>query len=158
MSVSAVSGTTTATQNAIPSGAQQLIQDFQALSNALQSNDLSGAQQAFGAVQKDIQNVAQGESPAQALGQNTPLGQDFRALQNALQSNNLSGAQQAFASLEKDLAASGPTHTHRHHKTSGANARDGEIGLQANNSSASGGTSDTENDSDSDSSSLNQLA
>jgi hypothetical protein len=93
MSVSAVSGTTTASQNAIPSGARQLIQDFQALSSALQSNDLSSAQQAFGAVQKDIQNVAQGESPAQVLGQNTPLGQDFQALQNALQSNNLSGAQ-----------------------------------------------------------------
>ncbi len=152
MSVSAISNTTTPNQNNVPSGFNQITQDFQALSNALQSNNLSNAQQAFAAVQKDIQNVSQGTQAAQALGQNTQLGQDFQALQNALQSNNLTAAKQAFANLQKDLKANGPAGAHRHPKAESENDGDGDDGGQSSSSSNTGASAQ------SGSATFNQLA
>lgn len=68
---------------------QQIKADFDKLQQSLQSGDLSGAQQAFAALQKD--------GPQ---GTNNPLQSQIDALGQALQSGNLSAARQAFSSLQ----------------------------------------------------------
>jgi hypothetical protein len=70
--------------------------DLQGLGQALQSGDLSTAQQEFQAIQ------TLGQSGPFASGNpfaNTTREQDFQAVGQALQSGNLSGAQQAFSQL-----------------------------------------------------------
>ena len=128
MNVSNVSPLATSYPTPGPSIFQQTGQDFRALQNALQSGDLSSAQQAFASLQKDLQPAAgaAGSSSASPWSQNNPLGKDFQALQSALQSGDLSGAQSAFASVKQDLQSAGAArgHHHHHHKSSSA-ARSG---------------------------------
>jgi hypothetical protein len=70
--------------------------DLQGLGQALQSGDLSTAQQEFQA----IQTLGQGGPFASGNPfANTTREQDFQAVGQALQSGNLSGAQQAFSQL-----------------------------------------------------------
>jgi hypothetical protein len=108
--------------------------DFQALQSALGSGDMAGAQQAFAAMQKDLQGAgwtgrrhhhhgdsatsttqaAQGSSSASTQ-KSSQGAQDLQALQTALTSGDLSGAQQAFAALKQDLQATGRAGHHRHH-------------------------------------------
>lgn len=76
---------------------QQRRQNFEALAQALQSNDLTGAKQAYSAL---TQNNPGGTPPP-----NSPLAQ----IGQALQSNDLSGAQNAFATLQAGR------HKHHHH-------------------------------------------
>jgi hypothetical protein len=90
MSIDAISST-----SAIPPY-RQTRTDFQSLSQALQSGNLSAAQSAYAALQQDQQNGPQ--PPA-----GSPLANDFNALGQALQSGDLTGAQQAFASLKSDF-------------------------------------------------------
>lgn len=71
-------------------------QDFQQLSSALQSGNLSAAQSVYQAL------VGNNTPPS-----NSPLGQ----LGQALQSGNLSAAQQAFQTLQS-------AHGHHHHHSS----------------------------------------
>lgn len=96
-----------------PSSAQSVFQqrrsDFQQLSQALQSGDLAGAQQAFSAL-SSLQ-AANGGGAAQ---KNSQLAQDFSAIGQALQNGDLAGAQQAFASFQQDVQALRGQHHHHH--------------------------------------------
>ena len=116
MTVSGVNSSTNPYLNNVQTGFQQQIQDFKALASALQSGDLSAAQTAFAAFQKDIQGNSQSPQAAALSDSNSQLGKDFQALQSALQSGDLSSAQQAFATLQQDLKT---THHHHHHHHSG---------------------------------------
>jgi hypothetical protein len=119
MSVSSVSSVTNPSQNTIQSWYQQQYQDFNSLASALQSGNLSGAQIAFTAWQRDLQSIV--PSNLQAAFQNQPFGSnsqansDFQALSSALQSGDVSAAQQAFASLKQDLQSAGGVHRRHHH-------------------------------------------
>jgi len=157
VNVTGVSNASTPNQNGVQSGFKQLVQNFKALESALQSNDLSSAQQAFAAFQQDIQNLTQETQPAQALGQNTQLGKDFQALQSALQSNNLTAAKQAFATLQQDMQttrAGHAHHAHHHHQAaSGSNDGVSDDGVQSTST-----TSNTSASSQSDGVTLDQQA
>src|SRR5580704_4447677 len=83
---------------------QEIKQDFQQLSSALQSGDLSGAQSAYSAIQQ-VLGANSGSSSnttssnTSSSGPNT-LQTDFAALGQALQSGDLSTAQSAFSQLQ----------------------------------------------------------
>ena len=145
MNVTGVSNTSTPNQNGVQAGLNQVVQDFKALDSALQSNDLSTAQQAFAAFQQDVQNVSQGTQPAQALGQNTQLGKDFQALQSALQSNDLTAAKQAFATLQQDMQTARAGHAHHHHNAENENDGDGDDGVQSTSTTSNTSTSSPSN-------------
>jgi len=84
---------------------QQVRQDFATLAQALQTGDLSTAQQAYAALQKDLPNSSGAASPSGAATPNSPLAK----LGQALQSGDLPGAQQAFAAMQQ------ARHGHHHH-------------------------------------------
>lgn len=97
--------------------------DFQALASALNSGDLSGAQNAFAALQKDL---PPGQQAGATGGQNdnsknNPVATDFQNLSQALSSGDLSSAQSAFAKLQQDMQAMQGGHRgHHHHHGGGA--------------------------------------
>ena len=106
-------GQITSTRNTIGS-------DFAELQEALQSNDLSGAQSAFTSIQDEMQNSGDVSDPSSDSSQ---LAGDFQAIGNALQSGNISSAGNAFATFQKDMQAlmqqtsssgTGKAHHHRH--------------------------------------------
>jgi len=86
-------------------------QDFQSLANALQSGDLTGAQNAFKLLQQD----AGGKDGSNPNNQNNQLSQDFQTLSDALNFNDLSTAQKAFAAFQKDLQNVVQTRKGGHH-------------------------------------------
>ena len=97
MSITSVSSATNpyqtnSTQNAFR-------QEFQALQQALQSGDLTSAQQAFAALQKDNPRFAQAMAGGSSTGQSNPASSAFQSLASALQSGDLKSAQSAFTSL-----------------------------------------------------------
>ena len=115
MSISAVSSNVTAYQTNTQNSFQQRRADFQQLAQALQSGDLSGAQQAFAALQQagsSSGTQGQGSPPS---GQNNPLASDLSTLGQALQSGDLSSAQKAFATLQQDMQGMRQAHHHHHH-------------------------------------------
>lgn len=77
---------------------QQRRQDFSQLAQSLQAGDLTGAQQAYSA----LQNLLPSNQSGSATG-NNPLQNDFAALGQALAAGNLSQAQSAFSQLQSDL-------------------------------------------------------
>ncbi|MBS1850675.1 MAG: hypothetical protein JST79_07160 [Acidobacteria bacterium] len=81
------------------SGLQQLYQ-------ALQSGDLTTAQQAYNSLTQN------GTSPFR----NSQLAQDFAAVGQALQAGDISGAQQAFATFQQDVQTVVQAHHHHHHR------------------------------------------
>src|SRR5262249_17375708 len=109
--------------------------------SALQSGDLSGAQQAFATLRQDMRSARRahhhhngGDSQSSSSTQNTSsttssngstqsqASKDFAALKSALQSGDLSSAQQAFASFQQDVQNTGATHHHHHHHHSNASS------------------------------------
>jgi hypothetical protein len=111
MSISGVSGSSGA-QATQASNFQQRRTEFQDLSKALQSGDLSGAQSAFQSLTAN--------SPA--AGGNSKIADAFKAVGQALQSGDVAGAQKAFASLQSTLQGA---HGHHHHHGGGASASGG---------------------------------
>jgi DNA-binding FadR family transcriptional regulator len=71
--------------------------DLAAISSALQSGDVSGAQKAFTTLQQDLGNSSSTQTTA------ATSGTDLTALGSALQSGDLNQAQNAFATLMQDL-------------------------------------------------------
>jgi hypothetical protein len=123
MTVSSVSSTLSTYQTDVQSPRNQSVQAFKALQSALQSGDLSGAQTAFAALQKDLQPPSPTTPASSAARQSTQIsqgGQDLETLANALSSGDLSGAQQAFASLQQDLQGTGRAGRHHHHHHGGS--------------------------------------
>ena len=121
MTVSNVSSTLNTYQPDVQSPWKKRARDFKALQSALQSGDLSGAQQAFAAFQKDMPGSAQAAQAKSASTPNSQGAKDFQALQSALGSGDMAGAQQAFAAMQKDLQGAGWTGRHHHHHGDSAN-------------------------------------
>lgn len=117
------------------SAMRQRRQEFQALSQALGSGDLSAAKTAFATLQQDL-GSAQASSNQQS-GPGTPdkFQSALQAIGQALTSGDLSGAQSAFASLQQARGH------HRHRDADGDN--DGSTTASA--SSASSAASSTAN-------------
>ena len=111
MSVSANSSGNVLNQaNSLQNASQQQRNEFQQLTQALQSGNLTNAQQAFGAL----------TSSATSSGLlSVQLTQDLSKLGSALQSNNLTGARNAYSSVQQDLHNSNPRTAHHHHPHGG---------------------------------------
>jgi hypothetical protein len=104
MSISSVSASQA---TLVPPGSQPLTEiknDFQQLGQALQSGNLSSAQQAYATLS---QLVSQNPPPGGASGQKNPLSLALSQIGGALQSGNLAGAQQAFSALQSAAQAHG---------------------------------------------------
>ncbi len=114
MSVSNVALNPGISQGGWKSSAQQALQDFDQLFQAMQAGSLSSAQQAFSA----LQQLAPNASPTGAAATATPisLATDWSSLGQALQSGNLTSSQDAFTKLQQDMAAvgQGPQRAHHH--------------------------------------------
>jgi soluble cytochrome b562 len=83
--------------------------DLNAVGQALQSGNVSDAQEAFAKLQQDMQSIQghhhhhiNGSAGTQGSGEN-PFATDLNAVGQALQSGDLSGAQQDFAKLQQDV-------------------------------------------------------
>jgi hypothetical protein len=106
----AVSGISTSSINSYqPNDQQQFQQQFTLLVKALQSGDLSGAQQAYSAL---TQLQGNGSAPSDP---NSPFAQALSKIGQALQSGDLTGAQQALSALQQQLQQAQGTHHHHHH-------------------------------------------
>ena len=109
MSVTGVASTSNTYQTSSTNPYAQVKQDFQNLGKALQSGNLSDAQQAFATLQQDSPTSGQPQG-----NQSSNASNPMQDLGNALQSGDLSGAQTAFAQMQK----AGKGHGHRHHQES----------------------------------------
>jgi hypothetical protein len=135
MSISGISSDPTVSQNYASNPFQQVRKDFAALGKALQSGNVSDAQNAFATLQTDMQNIGQSQNSQQAVastqqaGANSQLDNDLNALSSALGNGDLQGAQKAFAAVQKDMQQARQTqggqqtqkaHHHHHHHGGGA--------------------------------------
>ncbi len=109
MTISAISSSSTYPYYGTQNTARQ---SFSQLVSALQSGDLSSAQNAFSSFEQSAGSQLDPNSPfAQALNQ---IGQD-------LQSGNIGAAQQTLSSLQQ---SQGAHHAHHHHHAGGAPPQD----------------------------------
>jgi hypothetical protein len=91
--------------NTLQNANQQQRTDFQQLTQALQSGNLSSAQQAFSTM----------SSSASSSGLlSVQMMQDLSKLGSALQSGNLTSARQAYSSVQQNLQSSNPVAAHHH--------------------------------------------
>lgn len=105
MSVSAISSSNPLNQaNMLQSATQQPGTQFQQLTQALQTGNLSNAQQLFGALNSNAANSGL---------LSTQMKQDLSKLGSALQSGNLTSARQAYSSVQQNLDSS--NHMAAHH-------------------------------------------
>jgi hypothetical protein len=124
------------------SSIQQQSQNFKALTGALQSGDLAGAQGAYATLQQQIQSASQSTGGTSLFNGSSSIGKDFKAIGSALQSGDVSGAQSALASFKQDIKAA---RHHRHsHGTAGNQASSPATSSSgtSTNSSSSGGALD----------------
>jgi DNA-binding FadR family transcriptional regulator len=115
-SVASVSSSTNPYQTS-QSNFAQFMQDFKAIGSALQSGNLSSAQSALAAFQKDLQGNSQSSTSSttnQPFGKNSQANTDYQSLVTALQSGDTAGAQKAFTSLQSDLKTGHKGHHHHH--------------------------------------------
>ena len=112
------------------------MQDFKGLANALRSEDISSAQNAFTTLQNDLQNSQGTEKTSPLLDKNTQTAKDFQALQDALQSGDIKAAQDAFKTLKTDLHSARHAHHHRRAANPG-DANDGSNSAPVTSTSAS---------------------
>jgi len=104
MSVSAISSTNPMLQASnLQNLSQQQNTEFQQLGQALQSGNLSSAQQVLGALT--------GTTATSGL-QSLQLTQDLNKLGSTLQSGNLSSARQAYSTIQQNLQSSHPLTAH----------------------------------------------
>jgi|GEM_PF-3780924 hypothetical protein len=96
-------------------GLQPSQNNLQGLAQNLKSGDLSGANQAFAALQKELQNVQSSQEVNQISTSSNQLSTDVQGLAQSLQSGDLAGAQKALAALEQDLQNAGLIHPGTHH-------------------------------------------
>ena len=101
MAVSSISSATTP-QTPDPQNPRLL---FMQLAKAIQSGDLSGAQDAYNALE------AQGGGNP-----NSPFAQALSAIGTALQNNDIDGAKSALAQLQQQIQSA--QHHHHHHRHS----------------------------------------
>src|SRR5271170_718416 len=114
MNISALLPSSTLNQASSPLNTNQQQQsEFQQLTQALQSGNLTNAQQAFSSLTSSATNSGL---------LSVQLTQDLSKLGSALQSGNLTGAQQAYSSVQQNLQNSAPTAAHHHHAHHGGGA------------------------------------
>jgi hypothetical protein len=94
------------------SGVQQRRKDFEALTSAVKSGDIAGAQTALTTFEQDLQGALDGSQTSQT--QSTPA-QDLKALQDAFSANDLTSAQKSFSALLEDLKQAKSHHHHHRH-------------------------------------------
>jgi hypothetical protein len=109
MSISSVSFGCSAhpTATSIKNALQQRSSDFSALSQALGSNNLTGAQSAFATLKQDSQQIPVTQTSAQTPQQASALQKvrsDAQTLATALGTNILGAAKTAFAAVKQDSA------------------------------------------------------
>ncbi len=105
MSISKIGFDTPLSQGSKSSTLYQAQQDFNTLFQAMTNNDISGAQQAYAAIQQlqpQASNAQTGTSQSDPL---TTVKSDWASLGQALQSGSLTSAQQAFTQLGQDALA-----------------------------------------------------
>jgi len=106
MSVSAIASNNLLNQtNSLPNTNQQQRTEFQQLTQALQSGNLTNARQAFGALTSNATNS--GVLSVQ-------MKQELGKLGSALQSGSLTSARQAYSSVQQDLQNPNPVAAHHH--------------------------------------------
>jgi hypothetical protein len=140
MTVSSVSSTTNQYQNTVQDGFSQAFQDFKGIGTAIQSGDLTTAENALTAFQQDLQNSSQTSQKnplSQLFSNNSTLNNDLSALQTALKSNDAAGAQTAFKTLAQDMQSTMKTQKahHHHHHVKKANDGGPDNGVQGSNTS-----------------------
>ncbi len=148
MSVGSVS-TSSVYQYGNNSGSQKR-QDFNALSQALQSGDLSGAQAAFSSMTQKFQGAT--APTASASSTDDKRAADFSQLSDALKTGDLGAAQKAFASLKQDAQSVSATQNantsqqsgqvHRHHHRQAASASTSNANSSQTDGTTVGGTID----------------
>ena len=111
--------------------------DFQAIAAALQSGDLTQAQQAFAQLQKDNPRLAQALTAASSASDSPRLA-DLKSLAAALKSGDVSGAKQAFAQLQRDTQAVAGKHHHHQAAAAAAPASGTDSDGDNDNSTGSG--------------------
>jgi outer membrane protein assembly factor BamD (BamD/ComL family) len=92
---------------------QQIQPDFEQLGQALESGNLSAAQEDFATLE---QLLPENNSTA-AAASNHPMAQAFNRLSQDLKSGNLSAAQQAYANIQQDFQSQAPQKEGHHHHT-----------------------------------------
>jgi hypothetical protein len=131
MNISALLPSSTLNQaNPLQSANSPQGKEFQQLTQALQSGNLTTAQQAFGA----LTNSTTG-SGLKSL----QLTQDLNALGSALQSGNLTGGRNAYSSVQQSLQNSNPIAAHHHRSHGGGGSRPLTPGFPDSSSSGSSG-------------------
>lgn len=97
MSISSISASIYMSPTSGSSSQSLIAQAFKNLAQALQSNNLTAAQKAYGTLNQALGGQSQSSS-------NTTLSQALSQIGSDLQSGNLSGAQQTFATMLQQLA------------------------------------------------------
>ena len=92
-------------------------QDFSALTSALKSGDMAGAQQAYQTLLQDNPQLA---SDGQNGNSNNPFQQALTTIGAALQKGDLSSAQNALQTMQQNMKAH--HHHHHHHQDKDASA------------------------------------
>ena len=109
---------------------QTFRQDFSQLVSALQSGDLSDAQNAYATLSSSP--LAQG---------NGPFAQAIQQIGNYLQQGDLADAQKAMTALQQQMQAHG--HHHHHHGGGLQGASDASSASSTNGSTSNGSNNDT---------------
>jgi hypothetical protein len=168
MSVSSIGSNTGFSQIQWRSSVRQARQDFEQLFQSMQSGDLSGAQQAYLALQQLQSNntsssttassgatasssvastasTASTSTTGSASTAGNAIAGDWSALGQALQSGDLNSAQSAFSKLEQDLQSSAQRAGHRHHHHDVDQAQSVYSAMQGGNANAATGTGNSTN-------------
>jgi len=125
MNITATTGSNPVLKN-FSDSLRQRFQDFKALGTAIESGDLTSAQTALAAVQKDIQNDPRIAKSAKS----DQITKDLAALGDAIKSGDTTATKQAFATLTQDLK--GLRHgRHAHKADNDGDKDDGGTGADA---------------------------
>jgi hypothetical protein len=117
-------------------------QQLLTLAKAINSGNLTGAQQAFAQLSQTLggnSNGGGGSSGSNTNNPNDPFSQALDAIGQALQSGDISGAQQALASLQQQ-AQSGRAHHHHGGHRGGGGSKGGTDASTATSPLTSGTT------------------
>jgi chemotaxis protein histidine kinase CheA len=105
--------------------------NFENLGNALQSGDLTAAQQAFSTL---LQGTSSSNNPQDNIQS------DFDALGKALDSGDMAAAKKAFSKLEQDMQALKTSrHHHHHHKQAAQSDADSNLQTVSDNTGTTSG-------------------
>jgi len=136
MSISGVASNTNGNVADTQNKFKQMKDDFQKLGQALQSGDLSSAQQIFSSLQQLLPNSSGSQTQNSSQG---TLSNDVNAIGQALQSGDLSQAQDAYAVLQKDMQAAHKGHHHHRHKVDDSqNSGSSSTGSSGSNNAGGG--------------------